>query len=74
MNHHIDTQRLSLVSESQLKLGVENAEQATVTIIVAPALATRIRQIPSSDHMGFHKPGYFDDDFANATWEDAEWQ
>jgi hypothetical protein len=67
MNHHVEKQRRSPVTENRLSSMLENVEQMAVTLIVVPMPAP-------CDRTGLPATGYGDEDLANATWEDAEWQ
>lgn len=67
MNHHVEKQLRSSDTESRLSSMLENAKQMAVTIVVVPMPAPQ-------DRTGLPVTSYADDDLANATWEDAEWQ
>ncbi len=67
MNHHVEKQGRSPATENRLASILENPEQILVTLIVVPLSAPR-------DLTGLPVASYADDDLANATWEDAEWQ
>lgn len=67
MNHHVEKQLRSTETENRIVSVLENPEQMMVTLIVVPMSAPR-------DRTGLPVTSYADDDLANATWEDAEWQ
>jgi hypothetical protein len=74
MTLHVEKQRGSRGAEQRLVSMLEALDYVTVTVIAVPMPAPRGKDSASDDHMEFLASSGSEDDLANATWEDAEWQ
>jgi hypothetical protein len=74
MNLHVETQRWSPGTENQFVSMLETRGHLTVTVIAAPMPAPRGRGATPHDRTASLGASGVEDDLANATWEDAEWQ
>lgn len=74
MNHHIEDQPPSPGSEHHPVAGLENPEPATITVIGVPVPAPCVGNAAPGGRTRVLVASNADEDLANATWEDAEWQ
>ena len=74
MNLHVEQQRWAPGTETQVVSMRETLGHLTVTVIAAPMPAPRGRGATPPERTASLGDRGVEDDLANATWEDAEWQ
>jgi hypothetical protein len=74
MNLPLEKQRRSPEAVSRLVSVLKGMDRLTVTVMAAPTEQPRAKETSSCDCPDLHPHSGLEDDLANATWEDAEWQ
>ena len=74
MNLQREKQRRSPAAMKQLVSWLQSLDHLTLTVMTVPTGEPRDNETSPGDCLDIQPNSHLEDDLANATWEDAEWQ